>query len=397
MQGPSPVMTKPICPRCGYEQSGTVQTWRESCPLTGTCSECGLGLVWADVMDPARADLPGFIEHARGGVWTLFKSAWRTWAWAMFPWVFWRKVRIEHRIVPWRWALWLLLIVGVLHAVTATMLSVRLTLARSAMVSEHNRSIAPGSAYLTFLNRMQRANPMFVPRVPLRVLSRGHAVVMLNCWLGVVSFGDSSRSPNGDEYWSQRPVLSPNISLTASELATFPRWSSFGSVPVSRRQQLHPRNPSVALLLGVLFHTAFAGTFILLPFTRRAAKIRLAHLARAWVFGLSALSVLTTLDMLQEVWNWIRSLSTPLVEWPLRFEMWNFAAQRFGRFPTVGGPWINTALASIVVLLLLVTWWYFALVRGWKIRHARFVFGLVAITAALAAFTIPLALSFMRL
>lgn len=32
---------KPRCPRCGYDLSGAVATWKTSCPLEVTCSECG--------------------------------------------------------------------------------------------------------------------------------------------------------------------------------------------------------------------------------------------------------------------------------------------------------------------------------------------------------------------
>lgn len=54
----------PICSRCGYDLSGIPPTWTESCPLQGTCSECGLGFAWADIHDPEHFAPKWSFEHA---------------------------------------------------------------------------------------------------------------------------------------------------------------------------------------------------------------------------------------------------------------------------------------------------------------------------------------------
>ena len=54
----------PICPKCGYDQSGEITTWVTQCPLEGTCPECGYALYWSDVVNPSRIRLPWFVEHA---------------------------------------------------------------------------------------------------------------------------------------------------------------------------------------------------------------------------------------------------------------------------------------------------------------------------------------------
>ena len=41
------------CPRCGYDLGGVVAIFRDSCPLEGTCSECGMALRWGEVSCPA--------------------------------------------------------------------------------------------------------------------------------------------------------------------------------------------------------------------------------------------------------------------------------------------------------------------------------------------------------
>ena len=53
---------KTSCPRCGYDLAGVVESWNHaeslSCPLNGTCSECGLGFEWADVFRSKDTEKP---------------------------------------------------------------------------------------------------------------------------------------------------------------------------------------------------------------------------------------------------------------------------------------------------------------------------------------------------
>ncbi len=86
---------RPACPRCGYDQTGVVDSWRESCPLAGVCSECGLEFPWCEVLNPLLNRLPWLFEHARGpGV-----RAWvATGARALYPVRFWTRLRLTHTV-----------------------------------------------------------------------------------------------------------------------------------------------------------------------------------------------------------------------------------------------------------------------------------------------------------
>ena len=88
--------------------------WSEQCPLRGTCSECGLKYSWGDLHDPARQDVPQFIEHAPRGVRGLFVAAWRT-LWWVLSFSIWTKVRIEHRVVLSRAALGVFIVILTTH------------------------------------------------------------------------------------------------------------------------------------------------------------------------------------------------------------------------------------------------------------------------------------------
>ena len=84
----------PLCPRCAYDLSGTVATWKDRCPLEGVCTECGLRFVWWQVL--ALAQHPWLFEyHWRH---KPLRRLVRTWLEALRPWRFWREVRLTDPI-----------------------------------------------------------------------------------------------------------------------------------------------------------------------------------------------------------------------------------------------------------------------------------------------------------
>lgn len=115
------------CPRCGYDQSGTIATWSHSCPTQGTCSECGLEFEWADLLNPLRGRLPGLLEHAQGVRQTLRWTV-TTFGWMLLPQRFWNRVRMHHTIRLWPIALAAALFTLIAHA-AAGLCGVALTFA----------------------------------------------------------------------------------------------------------------------------------------------------------------------------------------------------------------------------------------------------------------------------
>lgn len=106
---------QPICPKCGYDQSGIIATWGLACPLRGQCTECAYEFQWANVIDPARVDLLWYTEHIhrkRDLPYRSLQTLWRL----LFPNAFWREVGVHTRIRFRTLLLWLLLILLVLHA-----------------------------------------------------------------------------------------------------------------------------------------------------------------------------------------------------------------------------------------------------------------------------------------
>ena len=79
---------EPICPVCGYDQSGVIASWAESCPLEGVCSECGSVLRWQEIHRPDLFASARFAEDPRSKKW---KGLARTGVRVAFPKRFWAE------------------------------------------------------------------------------------------------------------------------------------------------------------------------------------------------------------------------------------------------------------------------------------------------------------------
>jgi hypothetical protein len=83
-------------------------SWRESCPTTGTCSECGHSYHWGDLFFPLRHAPAWSFEHSPKPGLALVASWWR----ALRPRSFWSRLQMHHTIVVPR--LWIALAVVLL-------------------------------------------------------------------------------------------------------------------------------------------------------------------------------------------------------------------------------------------------------------------------------------------
>ena len=111
------------CPRCGYDLSGVAAAWNHadsiSCPMRGTCSECGLEFAWGEVLNPEISVPAWSFEHARSH--HMFRLV-RTILLCFRPWRLWRTLQMHHSVIPAR--LVLLLLVGA-PAVHLVLMSLR--------------------------------------------------------------------------------------------------------------------------------------------------------------------------------------------------------------------------------------------------------------------------------
>lgn len=91
-----------FCPRCRHDVGGVRSAWREACPLHGTCPECGLTFRWGEAIDGVLAYPWWTCEDARGPGSMIGRSiAQLLIASVGVPWMA-RSLRLEHRIQTWR-------------------------------------------------------------------------------------------------------------------------------------------------------------------------------------------------------------------------------------------------------------------------------------------------------
>jgi len=108
----------PICPKCGYDQSGEIATWENQCPMEGRCPECGLALKWAEVFDPVLNDLAWYIEHAKWP-WGMIRRTIPTLKKLIFPHIYWREVGVDTRIRFSFLVVWILMLTTIVHVLVA--------------------------------------------------------------------------------------------------------------------------------------------------------------------------------------------------------------------------------------------------------------------------------------
>ncbi len=97
---PEPLSSSsPSCPRCGYDLSGAVAAWNHaestSCPMRGTCSECGLEFAWGELLNPHLKTPVWSYEHEHRRPW---RSLARTSSKALRPDRLWRDLQMTHPI-----------------------------------------------------------------------------------------------------------------------------------------------------------------------------------------------------------------------------------------------------------------------------------------------------------
>ena len=100
----------PECPRCGYDQRGATAQWGDACPLHGTCAECGLQLHWAEIMRPDKFEPRWCVEFTprpSNVPLASLKTAVRT----FLPWRFWKLVRMAYPVRARRLAVYMCLLV----------------------------------------------------------------------------------------------------------------------------------------------------------------------------------------------------------------------------------------------------------------------------------------------
>lgn len=298
------------CPRCGYDLRGGIATWSDSCPLNGTCAECGLAFEWAELLSPSVRKPAWCVEYAANR-WAVPWRCVKTLAMTFWPWGFWKSLKMTHEPRWLRLSAFLFLLVAVCYI-----------------------AFAIGSGVVGF------AHSAGVKRDPSVSTTVGTPSVVLRCALlpfSRYSPGIVKGSTWSEPYWSSYEIFGGSWQLVCGGGIGF----AFAQIT-----------------------TAF--TFVILPISRRIARVRWAHIFRVAVYAVGLVVpfvVLNCVLVVTEEVAYRSSYNAPL----------SSAAE-------VGIPLVGTVLTFAHIL-----WWSIA-----TSRYLRMAYGLVVgLVVAVIGFAVP--------
>lgn len=364
------------CPRCGYDQRGVVATWKDSCPLEGVCSECGLQYRWAEILRPEKFEprwCVEFVPRSRGFpaacVKTFLRSFW--------PWGFWRRIRMSHEIRPRRLAIYaaLLFLLPAVFTYVIGQSTVAICL-RWQIGSDiaQQRSIIPGE--IQFLRELQQSDRW-------EELSDRRQV---NVLLQLQNYQAAANNPPAVNHSYVAAVidavLRPMSKRTSGRIREI-RATIVYPPPATIHQRLAGRTGGRNMLeYGAVRLYALARflawwmiaylllplCFVCLPVSRRRAKVRWRHLARIALYGLFIPATIIFADLLC------------IMLAPLSAATGNAA-----------GPLIYF-LTGYLTMAAVVVWWAAAIGRFLRMPHAWWVAILLSAIAALLPLTVAVML-----
>ncbi|MHC5023942.1 MAG: hypothetical protein ACYTGG_08520 [Planctomycetota bacterium] len=362
----------PHCPRCGYDQRGPVAGWIDACPLVGTCTECGLEFRWAEVMLPEKFEPRWCVEFSPR--WRIIGAAAKTFIRSSWPWGFWTRLMMSQRVRWRRLAIYLVFLLGplllayVIAQGSAAMyarwwygqqiqdyrsqLPMQLQWAQTMRdeMAASERDARQYGGKEQALQSIDRQIRMIQAQIATpATIDHSYAEAALEAI--VFPFGSSSWGSVGGGVVARGPYLPPVQiwSVVTEMMAQSGRQFRFSLDVVFEA--------AVWLGLGLALILVFPLTLVLLPVSRRRAKVRWRHIARVTVYGM-AIPVMIILAGAVVTGTWL------LV----------------GRGPW---EWFSLTLARFGPVLMLVCWWAAAVGRYLKIPHGLAVAVLHAMLASL--------------
>ncbi len=313
------------CPRCGYDLSGAAAAWNHgesaSCPMRGTCSECGLELAWGELLNPCLKTPEWSYEHGHRRPWRcLVRTSLKT----LRPDRLWRDLKMTHPIRGRR--LILLSFLGMILVHTSlSLVSLALMAARQLMVIPTWRRTAADFARLaleTFWPYNERWAEFILPSRP---------------WTGSVPVVMSARTLLVWGWWIVMPfaylLLPATLRRCRVRREHLVRIGAYSLVFASAGVLLAGAAPSVVqdpfMFVVVIINRAFDGELI-----DWMDLNRLDDLLRRWLPGAS-----------------------PFVCFSLVCVFWGCAASRYLKLPR---PWlvafVLTLVGGLLAMALLALW-----------------------------------------
>ena len=235
------------CPRCGYDQRGVVAAWEDSCPLSGLCVECGLTFSWPEVIHPEKFQPQWCIEFIESR--RVVRGCRLTLLYSLLPWRLWSRLHMSYEVRGRRLLLYccfLLTLLVLCYAALQTLVATRVRVA----IERNPRITSVAMPYATAMTEAMLQ--------PLRRNSAGSVLVVGGKF----------------QYPSPRGLYE---SLDG-------RRKGFRTLDFTMNGML----PSIvfAWVFGSIAFLLVPVEMVLLPVSRRRAKVRWRHIWRIWAYGL---------------------------------------------------------------------------------------------------------------
>lgn len=342
---------------------GAVATWTDRCPLEGTCTECGLTFEWRYVLMIARYEprwsvefAPGWRRVPRAALSTLLRSC--------RPWHFWKKMHMSSRVRWRRMLAYLSLLLCVLLLPYVATQTTRAIMVRSQVMSVLNMyalrgmpSIAmyeqaiadvergvvteemvgvPIEEYVQRLRVELAAAKAATPQEPSVDMSYFDAVLEALLYPSGQYSKGTMTDASGMNHLYPAPGQYTSILWTLSNAG--PTW--FG--PNVRRTDLTPEALVIRVGACLTLVLLLPVSFILLPASRRRAKVQWRHIGRIAIYSLGVPAIILTVLMLgiglrtiPQTYAWVPELlwQLPILLWVYLPVFWWAAIKRYLHMP----------------------------------------------------------------
>ena len=277
------------CPRCGYDLRGTTGTWAEQCPLQGTCAECGLQFVWAEVLHPEKFEPQWCVEFAPG-LWEALRACVRTFVRSFWPFGFWRALKMSmpirwRRLVMYTAILCLPLLASYVTIQSVAAIRVRFDLQQS--LQEQQRILPQAIAQIQRILATQQVDAqerqMWLMQIRATQVEMMIGYSMNHSYLTATTEAVLTplRSRSSGTYTGQLGVM-PYPAPSDLHSSLFEQRFSYLTSVATRS----PAELTIGWLgLGVWLWLLLPPSFVFLPISRRRAKVRWGHIARASAYG----------------------------------------------------------------------------------------------------------------
>jgi len=389
------------CPRCGYNQRGAMATWDEkgSCPLKGTCAECGLTFLWIEMFEPERVPPRWCIEHTDASRFPI--AMFMTCFHSLRPWRFWSRLKMSHEVCRRRLVCYvavffcaLVLLFSCVQATAAYFVRKSIDNDLAAQLT-HAQMIVAGPQPATELNEDEQAlirlayPDEYEVRLDFerrrieregRIFSHAHLTVenprqvKQSVWWCVAEgvllpLASESRMRIKEHSGESRYPIAPR--KLVSYAVDHYRWSGGRNALIAWRARTFTdllETLRLPLLIGLALPIIFPATLALLPLSRRRAKVRWTHIWRIYAYGVAhpVLAVFVVVGLV--VWDaLIPNRGTPgLIAFVLLtfglplfvFAWWAASLGRYLQLPHAAVvAFIHSAMS--VLLVLAVIWLIF--------------------------------------